>query len=183
MDNWHTKFFETPANVLTSLRLFGILIWLVLGLSFSWNNVAFAVIYVLLGLSDLVDGTVARLSKTKSEFGAKLDAVSDSFYLAAGAIFIIFKGLVPAKNLNLLLIGIFAILFAHLFMFIFKRRIYLDRGYIPCTSIFVFSVFLILTMAGIYFEWLWNIVLFMMFYYSFYVVTQTFKNFSKGLFW
>ena len=40
-------------------------------------SLAFYVIYSLCGLSDIFDGTVARLTKSQSEFGAKLDSVAD----------------------------------------------------------------------------------------------------------
>ena len=38
------------------------------------------VLYSLAGVSDIVDGTVARATKTTSEFGAKLDSVADLLF-------------------------------------------------------------------------------------------------------
>ncbi len=41
---------------------------------------AFYIVYTLTGLSDVLDGTVARLTKTTSAFGAKLDSVADLLF-------------------------------------------------------------------------------------------------------
>lgn len=46
-------------------------------------SLAFYVIYTICGITDAIDGFVARLTKKSSEFGAKLDSVSDIvFYFA-----------------------------------------------------------------------------------------------------
>lgn len=61
------------ANILTASRLVGALVLLFV----SPSSLAFYAIYSLCGLSDIFDGTVARLTKSQSEFGAKLDSVAD----------------------------------------------------------------------------------------------------------
>ncbi len=61
------------ANILTSFRLVGA----VALMFFSPISVPFYIIYSLCGLSDIFDGTVARLTNSESEFGAKLDSVAD----------------------------------------------------------------------------------------------------------
>ena len=44
-------------------------------------SAAFLTLYLICGVSDALDGTVARITKTASEFGAKLDSVADlTFY-------------------------------------------------------------------------------------------------------
>ena len=43
------------------------------------------VVYLLAGFTDMVDGTVARITKTASEFGSKLDTVADLCFLIAAA--------------------------------------------------------------------------------------------------
>ena len=43
----------------------------------------FFALYVIAGLSDMIDGTVARKTNTASEFGAKLDTVADFALVAA----------------------------------------------------------------------------------------------------
>ena len=40
---------------------------------------AFYTLYIIAGVSDMIDGTVARKTGTASEFGSKLDTVADLF--------------------------------------------------------------------------------------------------------
>ena len=66
------------ANFVTSLRLFGAIVLLFI----EPLSAAFYVVYTICGLSDGIDGTIARKMGTSSEFGARLDSVSDiAFYL------------------------------------------------------------------------------------------------------
>ncbi len=66
------------ANAVTSLRLIGA----VLLIFIEPLSAAFYVVYTICGLSDGIDGTIARKMGTSSEFGARLDSVSDiAFYL------------------------------------------------------------------------------------------------------
>lgn len=66
------------ANAVTSLRLFGAIVLIFI----TPLSVPFYVVYTICGLSDGIDGTIARKMGTSSEFGARLDSVSDIiFYL------------------------------------------------------------------------------------------------------
>lgn len=71
----------TIPNLITSTRIAGSI-----GLFFTDPmSVSFFVLYTLCGLSDAVDGWVARATKNTSDFGAKLDSVADlMFYTAMG---------------------------------------------------------------------------------------------------
>lgn len=40
-------------------------------------SLSFFIIYTLAGVTDVLDGTIARLTKSTSDFGAKLDSVAD----------------------------------------------------------------------------------------------------------
>lgn len=64
------------ADYITSIRILG-----AAGLIFTelFSDV-FYVIYTICGISDALDGLVARATKTASEFGAKLDSVADLFF-------------------------------------------------------------------------------------------------------
>jgi CDP-diacylglycerol--glycerol-3-phosphate 3-phosphatidyltransferase len=42
----------------------------------------FCVLYISAGVSDMVDGWVARKTNTVSDFGSKLDTVADIFFVA-----------------------------------------------------------------------------------------------------
>ncbi len=66
-------------NIITSIRIVGV--FFLLGCESS--SLGFYIIYTLCGLSDAIDGWIARKTKTTSEFGAKLDSVADLlFYFA-----------------------------------------------------------------------------------------------------
>ncbi len=66
------------ANCITSLRLIGTLCLL---FTKPFSKV-FYVIYTLCGVTDVLDGLVARLTKSTSEFGAKLDSIADLLFYA-----------------------------------------------------------------------------------------------------
>lgn len=65
------------ANCITAMRIVGAAI-LLFTETFSPR---FYLVYILCGISDAVDGFVARLMKTAGAFGAKLDSIADiTFY-------------------------------------------------------------------------------------------------------
>ena len=42
---------------------------------------AFYILYIAAGLSDMIDGTIARRTNTASEFGARLDTLADTVFV------------------------------------------------------------------------------------------------------
>ena len=65
------------ANIITSCRILcsmGIL-------CFSAFSPEFYTLYFLCGLSDMIDGTIARKTNAVSEFGSKLDTVADIVFV------------------------------------------------------------------------------------------------------
>ena len=67
-----------PANIITAIRLFCSLA-LVFCHVFS---AAFYVFYIMAGITDMIDGTVARMMHTVSDFGAGLDTLADTVFAA-----------------------------------------------------------------------------------------------------
>lgn len=61
------------ANFITSIRLVGALVLMTLNI----RSVPFLIIYAICGISDVLDGFVARTLHIQSDFGKKLDSVSD----------------------------------------------------------------------------------------------------------
>ena len=55
----------------------------------------FYLIYLLCGLSDMIDGTIARKTNTAGKFGSRLDTVADLIFVAAS----LFK-LLPIQKLK-----------------------------------------------------------------------------------
>lgn len=65
-------------NILTSIRIISIPFIIVL---FTLNKIELAIIIaVITAITDCFDGYIARKFHVESEFGAKLDAVSDKFF-------------------------------------------------------------------------------------------------------
>jgi len=70
------------ANIITGSRIVFSLPLLFLPLSSAW----FCVLYLLCGLTDMIDGTIARKTGAVSGFGAKLDTVSDFVFMLVCAV-------------------------------------------------------------------------------------------------
>ena len=70
------------ANIITGSRIVFSLSLLLIPLSSAW----FYVFYLLGGLSDMIDGTVARRTNSASEFGARLDTLSDFVFMTVALI-------------------------------------------------------------------------------------------------
>ena len=70
------------ANILTAGRIFGS----ILLLFFSAFSVGFYIMYLFCGVSDMVDGTIARKTNSASEFGSKLDTIADLIFVAVAMI-------------------------------------------------------------------------------------------------
>ena len=65
------------ANILTAFRILGS----ILLLFFPVFSEVFYSIYLLCGFSDMIDGTIARMTNSASEFGAKLDTAADIVFV------------------------------------------------------------------------------------------------------
>ena len=70
------------ANIITGSRIVLSLPLLFIPLT----SACFYALYLLCGLSDMIDGTVARRMGSASEFGARLDAVSDFVFMLVCAV-------------------------------------------------------------------------------------------------
>ena len=70
------------ANIVTSCRMIFSIIMLFLPVFSTW----FYVMYLLCGLTDMVDGTIARKTNSTSTFGAKLDTIADFIFVLAAMV-------------------------------------------------------------------------------------------------
>jgi len=70
------------ANLITGGRI----LCAILMLFFPVLSLQFYIIYILGGISDMVDGTVARKTNTANDFGAGLDTVADIIFVAVSLI-------------------------------------------------------------------------------------------------
>lgn len=70
------------ANILTLFRI----ICAVVMLFFPVPSAAFFCFYILCGLTDMIDGPIARKTGSESELGAKLDSIADIVFIVAALI-------------------------------------------------------------------------------------------------
>ena len=71
------QIFNIP-NCITILRVIGTASLLFI----TPLSVPFFIIYTLSGVTDALDGTIARLTKTETAFGKRLDSIADLFFYA-----------------------------------------------------------------------------------------------------
>lgn len=64
---------KQTANIITGFRIVGSIFLLPL----SVFTLEFYIVYLLCGLSDMIDGTIARKTDSVSELGSKLDTIAD----------------------------------------------------------------------------------------------------------
>ena len=84
----------TIPNALSVLRLLGIPLFLWLVLSAQADVAAFAVL-VVAGVTDYLDGLVARATGQYSRFGAILDPLADRLYIAATLVGLLLREFIP----------------------------------------------------------------------------------------
>ena len=78
------------ANILTACRILGS----ILLLFFPAFSAAFYIIYLFCGISDMIDGTIARKTNSTSKLGSRLDTIADLIF----AVISLFK-LLPAIHI------------------------------------------------------------------------------------
>ena len=90
------------ANFLTILRIvFSPLLLILNPLSLSFDT-----LYILLGLTDILDGFIARKTKTTSKLGSILDSIGDIVFCASS-----FIAIYPTLELNAYISLFIAIIF------------------------------------------------------------------------
>ncbi len=95
----------TVPNVITAFRLIGSLVLLLFIPPLSKE---FFIIYTLCGISDIVDGTIARITKNTTEFGARLDSIADLLFYSV-LFFCIFPDLLEKLPLYVWIMGFTAL--------------------------------------------------------------------------
>ncbi|MBE5852782.1 MAG: CDP-alcohol phosphatidyltransferase family protein [Lachnospiraceae bacterium] len=65
------------ANVVTSLRIVGSILMMFAPVFSFW----FGILYLFCGVTDMIDGSIARLTHTVSKSGERLDSVADAVFM------------------------------------------------------------------------------------------------------
>ena len=73
---------KQAANILTVFRILGSMLLLFVPVF----SAAFYSVYLFCGFTDMIDGTVARMTGSASRFGEKLDTAADIVFVAAALI-------------------------------------------------------------------------------------------------
>ena len=116
------------ANILTVSR---IILALILLIFFNKISLLFVILYTIAEFTDIIDGTVARITGSSSKAGAFLDSIAD-FLLAANLVKIVIKMKLLSKKLAIwltLAIGIGII--SPIINFIKHKKIFFIHS-IPC---------------------------------------------------
>ncbi len=122
------------ANVITSFRIICSLLMLLTPVCSFW----FYITYFLCGISDMIDGAVARKTNSIGEFGATYDTVADLAFVVAALI-----KLLPVVHIAVWLwLWIFVIATAKLYNIIFayvnKRLVFLHTAMNKITGLILF---------------------------------------------
>jgi CDP-diacylglycerol--glycerol-3-phosphate 3-phosphatidyltransferase len=80
----------TLPTILTLLRIASVpVLMLVMYLPFSWHNEAAVTVFIIAGVTDWLDGWLARSTGQMSRFGAFLDPVADKLMVSVALILVI----------------------------------------------------------------------------------------------
>lgn len=107
-------------NFLTLLRLFAIPVFLVLLLDFRYPE-ALAV-FVAAGITDALDGAIARLTHTKTTLGAYLDPAADKLLLLSAFIALGFAAEVPRWLVVIVLSRDVIVVLGYFLLFVMTQR-------------------------------------------------------------
>lgn len=110
-------------NVLTILRILLIPVYLFFFYSSLENNVLFAgIIFILAGISDVLDGYIARKYDLTSDLGAVLDPVADKLMTFAILITFTTKGIIPSWILTTIGIKEVMMILGGSILYLFKGK-------------------------------------------------------------
>lgn len=118
----------TLPNFLTLLRIVAVPVFLILLSSqrYGWATVLF----VLAGITDAVDGVIARLTDTKSDLGAALDPLADKLLLVSSFVMCTWLGIVPVWLMILVLTRDVVILGGYLAIYFLSTPMEVEPSFI-----------------------------------------------------
>ena len=107
------------ANIITGCRVAFSLPLLFIPLSSTW----FYILYLFCGFTDMIDGTIARKTRTVSKFGAKLDTVADFIFMLVCSIKILPLTYIPVWLWGWIIVIALIKIFNIAFVFIRKKKL------------------------------------------------------------
>lgn len=110
-------YMKSIPNYLSCIRLI-LSVWLILVKPLSWT---FFIVYLICGLTDVIDGYIARKYGVESRFGEKLDSAAD-LIMTAVLIIVLYPILSPGKKIIIWIILIAIIRFASILITFIKYK-------------------------------------------------------------
>ena len=105
----------TLPNFLTLLRIMAVPAFLILLINHHYGGAL--VLFMAAGITDTVDGVLARLTDSKSELGATMDPLADKLLLISSFVMLTWLGAVPSWLLVLVLTRDVVILLGYLVIY------------------------------------------------------------------
>lgn len=111
----------TLPNFLTLLRIIAVPVFLIVVNNHHYG--AGLVIFMAAGITDTVDGVIARLTDSKSDLGAALDPLADKLLLVSSFVILAWLGAIPTWLMILVLTRDVVILTGYLVIYFVTRPI------------------------------------------------------------
>ena len=136
-------------NILTLIRvlLIPVFVILIINKLFGWAIVTFAVA----GITDAVDGLIARITHQRTELGAYLDPIADKLLLSAGFVTLAIVEILPSWLTVIVVMRDVIILSGILVMVLINHRPNIRPSLLSkVTTAFQISTILLVLLAGRY---------------------------------
>ncbi len=148
------KEYITIPNIITSIRLLGAIILIFL----KPLSIPFYIVYAICGASDAVDGFAARKLGGVTEFGSKLDSVSDLafFGISLFKLLPILYEILPKMIWNFVAVVLVARIIFYIINYIHKKELLASHSYLnKATTVMLFFLpFLINTFLIESYAWM-----------------------------
>jgi len=138
----------TLPNFLTLLRIIAVPAFLILLINHHYGTAL--VLFMAAGITDTVDGVLARLTDSKSELGATMDPLADKLLLISSFVMLTWLGAVPSWLLILVLTRDVVILLGYLVIYFVSTPMEIDPTLVGKLNTFneMFTIgFALLTLA------------------------------------
>lgn len=138
----------TLPNFLTLLRIIAIPIFLILVSNHRYAPAL--VLFMAAGITDTIDGVIARLTDAKSDLGATMDPLADKLLLVSSFVMLASLGAIPAWLLILVLTRDVVVLSGYLVIYFVSTPMEIDPTFVGKLNTFfeMFSIgFALLTLA------------------------------------
>ncbi len=171
-------------NLITLIRIAAIPLFLILLTAERYGGAL--LLFGLSALTDSLDGAIARLTHSRTVFGAYIDPLADKLLLASSLIFLSFLGLIPLWLTIVVVSRDIVILLGFVVLFLASgRAIEVEPSFLGKGSTFLQLLTVTLTLLFLYrpewhWPWVWQGVLFLA---GGATILSGIQYFYRGLLW